>query len=227
MSVDPRPPDEVMGDKVEDGAGGAGVPEIRPWASMERVYDTGPDERIRSPLTACDVIPRSVLMPTWQMLLLGDASPTRVLGLLTGTKTSVDVLEVAGEVLPGAGEAAPEGLLKIDAPRVRRQVLLMNGSEASGYAVSWWNKEVMDEHLADKKKPIGASVAERRTMLHREIVAVYKVRCPDLVPQLGDPGEYWARHYFFWRDRDAGDAPLCMIMEVFSARLEAWLGPHG
>jgi chorismate lyase len=40
-------------------------------------------------------LPHSQLAPPWQILILGDGSPTRHLQLLTGEKTEVDVIDMS------------------------------------------------------------------------------------------------------------------------------------
>ncbi len=42
-----------------------------------------------------------------------------------------------------------------------------------------------------------------------------------LEAQLGCPGPFWGRKYLFWHN----DRPLTLIYEVFSNRLEQYLGP--
>jgi hypothetical protein len=43
---------------------------------------------------------------------------------------------------------------------------------------------------------------------------------PELEKAWGVKGPFWARHYIFW----AGSCPLCVIYEVFSPKLEQYLG---
>ena len=40
-------------------------------------------------------LPHTQLAPAWQLLLLGDGSPTRHLKLLTGESTEVDVIDMS------------------------------------------------------------------------------------------------------------------------------------
>lgn len=49
-------------------------------------------------------LPHTQLAPAWQLLLLGDGSPTRHLQLLTGEPTEVDVIDMSliGVDLDGA-----------------------------------------------------------------------------------------------------------------------------
>jgi hypothetical protein len=44
---------------------------------------------------------------------------------------------------------------------------------------------------------------------------------PELEQHFGCPGPFWSRQYYFWH----GGAPLTLIHEVFSPKLEAYLGP--
>jgi chorismate-pyruvate lyase len=47
------------------------------------------------------------------------------------------------------------------------------------------------------------------------------VQAPWLAEGFGCPGPYWSRHYRFFR----GGRELTVIREVFSPRLQDWLGP--
>jgi hypothetical protein len=42
-----------------------------------------------------------------------------------------------------------------------------------------------------------------------------------LEQHFGCPGPFWSRQYYFWH----GGTPLTLIHEVFSPKLEAYLGP--
>lgn len=80
---------------------------------------------------------------------------------------------------------------------------------------------------ADRSRPIGASLASKRTEVFREVIAVYRGSSTDLAAAFGVPEEqratasFLARHYLFWHRGE----PLALILEVFSPRLEAWMGP--
>ena len=50
---------------------------------------------------------------------------------------------------------------------------------------------------------------------------VYHGHCPELESLLGCAGPFWGRQYFFWHD----GRPLTLIYEVFSPRLQQYLGP--
>lgn len=56
---------------------------------------------------------------------------------------------------------------------------------------------------------------------------MYRGTSPDLAAAFGVPEEdretasFLARHYLFWHRGE----PLALILEVFSPRLEAWMGP--
>ena len=49
---------------------------------------------------------------------------------------------------------------------------------------------------------------------------MYHGDSPELEKAWGVKGPFWARHYIFW----VGSCPLCVIYEVFSPRLEKYLG---
>ncbi|GIL89190.1 hypothetical protein Vretimale_18614 [Volvox reticuliferus] len=89
------------------------------------------------------------------------------------------------------------------------------------YASSWWNAETIDEYLRDKSKPIWVSLSQGHVELYREVHALFRGDNPQLAGLLGCPGPFWGRQYIFW----SGGKPLTLIYEVFSPRLEQYLGP--
>lgn len=89
------------------------------------------------------------------------------------------------------------------------------------YAASWWSASEVDHYLTDRDKPIWVSLSLGHIELYREIQHLWhghSERCEEL---LGCKGPFWARQYFFWHN----GKPLTLIYEVFSPRLEKYLGP--
>jgi len=91
------------------------------------------------------------------------------------------------------------------------------------------NRAVAAARAADRSQPIGRSLSQRRTEVHRDIAGVYRGRNASLEAAFAEHGGaargpapgLWGRHYLFWhRGR-----PLTLIMEVFSPRLCKCLGP--
>lgn len=166
---------------AESTAGCVRPPLSDPWRALSVTYRVGADGALASPGTAATAIPRSVLTPLWQSLICGDASPTRLLGLLSGVPTSVRVL--ATTPLVGTDDDAPAHIRKIKEPRVRREVLLCSGTGEDaavlGYAVSWWNDADMAAQLKDRTAPIGATLAADRAEVHREILGELPTRVAD------------------------------------------------
>ncbi|MBD3882281.1 chorismate lyase [Phormidium tenue FACHB-886] len=170
-----------------------------------------------------DVVQRGLahqqLAPTWQMLLLGDGSPTRQLQLLTGEPTEVDVLEMAQIDEP---DGAPEAIEMLSAPLVRRQVWLQTASgQRTAYATSWWVADRVDEFLHNQSLPIGLNVARSRKELYRDIQGIHYGHSAALELAFGYPGPFWGRHYLFWHQGQ----PITLIYEVFSPYLTQYLGP--
>jgi chorismate lyase len=164
-------------------------------------------------------LPHNQLPPAWQLLLLGDGSPTRHLQLLTGEPTEVDVLDMS-EVGMAEDQAPPE-IQEIPGPRLRRQVWLRTASgQRLAYATSWWNAEHVDEYLQNRSLPVWASLARLRTELYRDVRGLYCGRSLELNRAFGEPGLLWGRHYLFWHHGQ----PLTLIYEVFSPRLQRYLG---
>jgi chorismate lyase len=157
------------------------------------------------------------LAPAWAMLLFGDGSPTRHLGIATGSPVGVEVLSMA----PHDGADAPAAVGEIEAPRLRREVWLTHpDGRRLAHAVSWWPGADADRHLGDRAQPIWASLAQRRVELYRELRGVALGRSAALEAAFGTAGPLWRRHYVFWR---AG-RPLTLIVETFSPALDRWLG---
>lgn len=88
------------------------------------------------------------------------------------------------------------------------------------YAASWWNSTTVDEYLKDKAQPIWVSLSQGHVELYREIQQVYCGHSQQLEKLLNCQGPFWGRQYFFWHN----GAPLTLIYEVFSNKLEAYLG---
>ncbi len=164
-------------------------------------------------------LPHQQLPPAWQMLLLGDGSPTRHLQLLTGEPTEVDVIDMSTIGMDNDG--APNSLQVVPGPRVRRQVWLRTASgQRLAYATSWWEARNVDEYLENKSLPIWASLAKLRTELYRDVQGIYYGDSPALAQAFGETGPFWGRHYLFWHRGE----PLTLIYEVFSPYLQRYLG---
>ncbi|MEO1069490.1 MAG: chorismate lyase [Cyanobacteria bacterium J06638_6] len=165
-------------------------------------------------------LPHDQLAPAWQILLLGDGSPTRHLQLLTRDRTEVDVIDMSpvGMDLDGA----PDIIRVVPGPRLRRQVWLRTASgQRLAYAASWWEASHVDEYLQNKSLPIWASLTRLRTELYRDIQGLYYGDSTALEDAFGQAGPFWGRHYLFWHR----GKPLTLIYEVFSPYLTRYLGP--
>lgn len=165
-------------------------------------------------------ISSALLAPPWQILILGDGSPTRHLSLLTGEPTEVDVIDMS--LIGMEMDHAPELIEVVPGPRLRRQVWLRTASgQRLAYATSWWEASHVDEYLQNRSLPIWASLARLRTEIYRDIRQVYLGHSPALEQAFGQSGPFWGRHYLFWHDGQ----PLTLIYEVFSPHLAKYLGP--
>jgi chorismate lyase len=164
-------------------------------------------------------LPHEILPPPWQILILGDGSPTRHLQLLTGEKTEVDVIDMTP--LDSSDDGAPSQIQTIPSPHLRRQVWLRTQSgQRLAYAVSWWNANHVDEYLQNRSLPIWDSLSHLHTELYRDIQGIYCGHNPALTAAFQEKGPLWGRHYLFWHDRK----PLTLIYEVFSPYLSRYLG---
>ena len=182
------------------------------WHALQPIWQGGA-ELVQTGL------PHQQLPPAWQILLLGDGSPTRHLQLLTGEPTEVDVIDMSS--IGMASDHAPSSLQVVPGPRVRRQVWLRTASgQRLAYATSWWEARHVDEYLENKSLPIWASLAKLRTELHRDVRGIYCGTCPALSEGFDETGILWGRHYLFWHQ----GKPLTLIYEVFSPYLQRYLG---
>jgi len=164
-------------------------------------------------------LPHTQLAPAWQLLILGDGSPTRHLQLLTGEPTEVDVIDMSliGMDLDGA----PELIQAVPGPRLRRQVWLRTlSAQRLAYAASWWEASHVDEYLQNRALPIWASLTRLRTELYRDVQGIHYGHSSALESAFEQPGPFWGRHYLFWHHRK----PLTLIYEVFSPYLTKYLG---
>lgn len=165
-------------------------------------------------------LPHNQLAPAWQILLLGDGSPTRHLQLLTGEPTEVDVIDMS--VIGLDPDKAPIQIEVVPGPRLRRQVWLRTASgQRLAYATSWWEASHVDEYLQNKSLPIWQSLARLRTELYRDVQGLYYGHSAELERAFGQVGPFWGRHYLFWHHGQ----PFTLIYEVFSPYLQKYLGP--
>ncbi|GGA20180.1 chorismate lyase [Okeania sp. KiyG1] len=185
----------------------------KPWYSLDPLWQGG-EKVVRQGL------PHSQLSPAWQILLLGDGSPTRHLQLLTTEPTEVDVIDMSpiGMNL----DNAPDLINAVPGPRLRRQVWLRTTSgQRLAYAASWWEASHVDEYLQNRSLPIWASLARLRTELYRDVQGIYYGHSRELELAFEELGPFWGRHYLFWHHGQ----PLTLIYEVFSPYLRKYLGP--
>lgn len=165
-------------------------------------------------------LPHTQLAPIWQVLLLGDGSPTRNIQLLIGELTEVDVIDMSpiGMDLDGA----PDAIQIVPGPRLRRQVWVRTVSgKLLYYAVSWWEARNVDEYLQNRALPIWDSLTYQRKELYRDLRGLHYGHSTALEVAFEQPGPFWGRHYLFWHRGQ----PLTLIYEVFSPYLTKYLGP--
>lgn len=164
-------------------------------------------------------LPHEQLSPTWQLLLLGDGSPTHLLQLLTGEKTEVDVIDMS--LIGTRDDGAPQEVAVIPEPRLRRQVWLRTASgQRLAYAASWWNSHSVDDYIQNRSLPVWRSLSDLHTELYRDVQGIYYGYSPELEIAFEQKAPFWGRHYLFWHDRQ----PLTLIYEVFSPYLAKYLG---
>ena len=182
------------------------------WHSLTPIWEGGED-------IVQQGLPHGQLAPAWQILLLGDGSPTRHLQLLTSEPTEVDVIDMS--VIGMDCDRAPLDIKAVPGPRLRRQVWLRTASgQRLAYATSWWEANHVDEYLQNRNIPIWASLARLRSELYRDIQGIYYGHSKALESAFGEKGPFWGRHYLFWHQ----GKPLTLIYEVFSPYLRKYLG---
>jgi chorismate lyase len=182
------------------------------WHSLDPIWEA-------SELEIQQGLPHSQLSPAWQMMLLGDGSPTRHLQLLTGEPTEVDVLDMSP--IGFSLDHAPSAIEQIPGSRLRRQIWLRTASgQRLGYAASWWESSHIDEYLQNRSQPVWANLSRSRMELYREIKGLHYGRSTALEAAFGVSTPLWGRHYLFWHH----GKPFTLIYEVFSPYLEHYLG---
>ena len=189
-----------------------GVASPASWYALDPIWQGG-EEVVQQG------IPHQQLAPTWQMLLLGDGSPTRHLQLLTGEPTEVDVIDMSP--IGSDPDGAPDRIHSVPSPWIRRQVWLRTASgQRLAYATSWWEASHVDEYLQNRSLPIWASLTRLRTELYRDVQGIYYGQSSPLELAFGQRGPFWGRHYLFWHH----GRPITLIYEVFSPYLTRYLG---
>jgi chorismate lyase len=182
------------------------------WHALNPIWEGGEE-------TVQQGLPHSQLAPTWQILLLGDGSPTRHLQLLTSEPTAVDVIDMS--VIGMDDDGAPMQIKAVPGPRLRRQVWLRKASgQRLAYATSWWDANHVDEYLQNRAIPIWTSLTRLRSELYRDIQGIYYGHSAALEEAFGEEGPFWGRHYLFWHHKQ----PITLIYEVFSPYLKKYLG---
>ena len=156
----------------------------------------------------------------WQLMLLGDGSPTRHLRLLTGFEVQIEVIAMES-VSDSNYENFPAEVNELNPPLIRRQVWLKCDNQTLAWAESWWNQAEAQYHLKNKNQPIWSSLTQGRSELFREVDGLALVTADWLESGFQTKGPFWSRHYRFFRQ----ERELTVIREVFSPKLEAWLGP--
>lgn len=164
-------------------------------------------------------LPHTQLAPAWQILLLGDGSPTRHLKLMTREPVEVDVIDMS--LIGWENDGAPHPIESLPVPRLRRQVWLRTTSgQRLGYAVSWWDAKHVDEYLQNRSLPIWNNLSHLHSELYRDIQGICYGNNPALESAFEESGPFWGRYYLFWHDSQ----PLTLIYEVFSPYLQKYLG---
>ncbi len=116
---------------------------------------------------------------------------------------------------------APIEVKELMPPLIRRQVWLKCGPQILAWAESWWNELEAEHHLINKHQPIWKSLTQGRSELFREVDGLALVTAKWLESGFKHQGPFWSRHYRFFRQ----ERELTVIREVFSPKLELWLGP--
>lgn len=189
------------------------TPRSKTWYALAPLWQ-GNEQAVQNGL------PHDQLAPAWQILLLGDGSPTRHLQLLTGEPTEVDVIDMSAIGMDL--DNAPPQLEVVPGPRLRRQVWLRTASgQRLAYATSWWEASHVDDYLQNRSLPIWLSLTRLRTELYRDVQGLCYGHSAELEQAFGQPGPFWGRHYLFWHHGQ----PFTLIYEVFSPYLQKYLGP--
>jgi chorismate lyase len=100
-------------------------------------------------------------------------------------------------------------------------VWLRNGDQRLAYATSWWEMSHIDEYLQNRSLPIWTSLGQLKTELYRDVLGLHYGNSPELEAAFNQKGPFWGRYYLFWHN----GAPLTLIYEVFSPKLDRFLGP--
>jgi len=182
------------------------------WNALDVLWE-GQEQAVR------DGLPHHQLAPAWQMLMLGDGSPTRHLKLLTGEPTEVDVIDMS--LVGNDRDQAPALIQMVPGPRLRRQVWLRTTSgQRLAYAASWWEASDIDAYLQNRQAPIWDNLSQIHAELYRDVRGIQYGHSAILEEAFERSGPFWGRYYLFWHNGQ----PLTLIYEVFSPVLTRYLG---
>ncbi len=156
----------------------------------------------------------------WKLMLLGDGSPTRHLKLLTGYEVEVKLISM--QLVKTIAQTAPKEVNELIPPLIKRQVWLTCNGLTLAWAESWWNYKEAEQHLQKKEQPIWKSLTQGRSELFREVDGLALFNTSWLEQKFQVKGPFWGRHYRFFRQ----ERELTVIREIFSPKLESWLGPN-
>ncbi len=157
----------------------------------------------------------------WQLMLLGDGSPTRHLQLLSKKETKIQLIGMISD--KKYREEGPKEITQLKEPLIRRQVWIKNSDITLAWAESWWNIDAVNINLTDQKEPIWKNLTKDRSELFREVDTISIVNARWLQQEFKFQGPFWSRNYRFFRNKK----PLTIIREVFNPYLEKWLGESG
>jgi len=146
-----------------------------PWYCLTPIW-TGGEEVVKQGL------PHTQLAPAWQLLLLGDGSPTRHVQLLTGEPTEVDVIDMSP--IGMSADQAPAMMQMLPGPRIRRQVWVRTASgQRYVQGIYYGNSEALETGFQEK----GPFWGRHYLFWHhgKPLTLIYEVFSPFLTKYLG------------------------------------------
>mmetsp|Transcript_4469 Transcript_4469/g.13554 ORF Transcript_4469/g.13554 Transcript_4469/m.13554 type:complete len:229 (+) Transcript_4469:143-829(+) len=159
--------------------------------------------------------------PMWRFVIASDGHPVQHLKLLTRGDVRLNLVEVRD--LDDDDDVIPEFAKDVPRPALQRKIELIDSSDdVLLYATSWWNASIYHDLIDGYEDlPVWGIFARTQYEVARRIERFHFGYSEEFERKFRCKGPFYAREYSFKRER----TPMMKVYEVFSPKLERYLGP--